>query len=307
MKITKKTILTVVEWLVTVAAYAYLVYRLVTFDQYDALFRFSGSGGMKGVICLILCILLMPVNLGLEAAKWQTLLREIRPVSLKEALLHILYGQAAAFITPYRLGDIPARVMLLNNKRHWKPAIVLGLCGGVIQTIVIIACGFVPALYFLQHTEWAYIRQVAVCAVVAILFLVVLQWKSLPQSYRLTGRQILHTFAWSGARYACWLLQFVLVMVWAGNLLSLKELVVVLPTYYLLITVTPGIPIADAGIRGSWAVFTLGLYGVAAPVAALIAIMMWLINNLLPVALYLPFRRSLRRTLSDEPTAANEE
>lgn len=304
MKTGKKTILTVVEWLVTVAAYAYLGYRLATFDRYAALFSLFGHGGIRETMCLVLCVLLMPVNLGMEAAKWQTLLREIRPVRFREALAHILYGQAAAFVTPYRLGDIPARVMLLNDKEQWKPAVALGLYGGVIQTVVITACGIFPAVLFFRHADWLSFRHAAVLAAAAVFSLAAMQWKSLPQSFRLTGRQILQTFAWSGARYVCWLVQFALVTVWTGSCLPLSDLVVAVPTYYLLVTVTPNIPVADAGIRGSWAIFTLGQYAIAAPVAALIAVTMWLINTLLPVALYLPFRRSLLSRLANQTHGA---
>ena len=285
----KNRLLPAIEWLVAVAAYAYLVYRLVTFDRYDAFAAVFGSSGVKKWGCLLCVVLLMPVNLFFESAKWKELLRELHPVGRRVALRQVLYGQQAAFVTPYRLGDIPARVMRLNDGGHWKQGIVLGLYGGIIQTVVIVVCGVVPAFIFLRQTAQPYIRLIGVAAAVAVFVPFALQFKSLPRSVRLTGRQLRLTLAWSTARYACWIVQFALTMVWAGFHLSLCDAAILIPTYYLLVTVTPNMPIADAGIRGSWAVFTFGFYGVDAPTAALAAVAMWVVNNLLPVVFFLPF------------------
>ena len=289
--IQKKRLIRFIEWLIMLAAYAYLVYRLVTFDDYGAFAAVFTSSGFKQLAALLCCVLLMPFNLWCESGKWQQLLSEEHPVSRMESLRQVLYGQVAAFVTPYRLGDIPARVLRLNSPERWKQALVLGLYGGLIQTVIIVACGFIPTAVFLRRMSLPYLPQIAVAAGVVLIVFGVLQYKSLPLSIRLSGRQLLSTFVWSAARYACWLIQFTLVLLWVGQPLGLQELCIAIPTYYLFVTLTPNIPIADAGIRGSWAVFTLGLYGVNAPVAALAAISMWLINNLLPVALYLPFSK----------------
>ncbi|MBP5476544.1 MAG: hypothetical protein J6Y00_02525 [Paludibacteraceae bacterium] len=286
----RKNIRAAVEWLIALAAYAYLVYQLATFDRYSAFAALFSDSSAGQWVCLSIAILLMPLNLYLEGAKWKELLCELHPLDSKEALLQVLYGQRAAFITPYRLGDIPARVMRLNDSKHWKQSLVLGLYGGIIQTVVIIACGIIPAVIFLHHTAQPYIREVCAVAAIALLIPVAMRYKSLPRSIRLTGSQLCNTFVWSTARYTCWIIQFALTMAWAGVCLPLNDVAILIPTYYLLVTVTPNIPIADAGIRGSWAVFTFGLYGVDAPASAIIAITMWLINTLLPVALFLPGR-----------------
>lgn len=293
-RFSKGHIRTVIEWLVALAAYAYLVYRLVTFDRYDAFAAVFVSSGAKEWVCLILMVMLMPFNLGLEAGKWRELLRELHPVGWREAMRQVLYGQQAAFVTPYRLGDIPARVMRLNDGRHWKQGIVLGLYGGIIQTVIIIVCGVVPAFIFLHQTALPYVRLIGAAAAVALFVPFVLQYKSLPRSVRLTGRQLFRTMGWSAARYTCWTIQFALTMVWAGVSLSFADMAILIPTYYLLVTVTPNIPVADAGIRGGWAVFTFGFYGVDAPTAALAAVAMWIVNNLLSVALFLPMRSATK-------------
>ncbi|MBO4519349.1 MAG: hypothetical protein J5704_04855, partial [Paludibacteraceae bacterium] len=50
-----------------------------------------------------------------------------------------------------------------------------------------------------------------------------------------------------------------------------------IPIYYLLVTITPNVPVAEVGVRGAWAIF---LFGTAN--AALAGVMLWAINTLLP-------------------------
>ena len=273
------------------AAYAYLIYRLLTFDDYSSFAAVFLRADFLQWTALLGCVLLLPLNFFCEAGKWRQLLSELHPVSYREAIRQVLYGQMAAFITPYRLGDIPARVLRLRKPEYSKQAFVMGLYGGLIQTVVIIVCGFLPTILFLRHTSLPYLPKIALAAALVLALFGALQYKSLPESIRLSGRQLLITFAWSVARYGCWLVQFTLALMWVGQPLVMADMCVALPTYYLFVTLTPNIPIADAGIRGGWAVFTLGYYGVVAPTAALVAVTIWLINSLLPIALYLPCTR----------------
>ena len=47
--------------------------------------------------------------------------------------------------------------------------------------------------------------------------------------------------------------------------------------YYLLVTVTPNVPIVEVGVRGAWAVVVFGTMN-----AALAGVILWAINTLLP-------------------------
>ena len=47
--------------------------------------------------------------------------------------------------------------------------------------------------------------------------------------------------------------------------------------YYLLVTITPSVPIAEVGVRGAWAIAVFGTMN-----AALAGVLLWAINTLLP-------------------------
>ena len=89
---------------ISVAALGYLVYKLWVFD-WDSL----QWGGMNW--CLIgLATMVFPLPVVIEAWRWQVIMRGMREMDFKEALGQVLSGLKAGFITPYRLGEYPARV-----------------------------------------------------------------------------------------------------------------------------------------------------------------------------------------------------
>ena len=62
------------------------------------------------------------------------------------------------------------------------------------------------------------------------------------------------------------------------------EALVILPTYYMLITLTPYVPAAEIGIRGSWAMVVFGYYShEMAASAALAAVLVWVVNTIPPM------------------------
>ncbi len=72
-----------------------------------------------------LAILLLPVNIGLEAWKWYWMIREYyRNITYFTAYQAILAGAASAFITPQKLGDYIGRLLYLSPEHRISAALV---------------------------------------------------------------------------------------------------------------------------------------------------------------------------------------
>ena len=56
--------------------------------------------------------------------------------------------------------------------------------------------------------------------------------------------------------------------------------------YYLLVTITPNVPIVEVGVRGAWAVVVFGTMN-----AALAGVILWAINTLLPCVAWFFIRK----------------
>jgi len=118
-----RRLLFVFSWVLAVAALAYLVYRLVTFDNYAALGQTLLQASWHEYMALGLALVLIPVQLGVEAFRWQYALRGWKTISWKESWDEVLLGMMAGFVTPYRAGDIPARLVAAGldiSADEWK-------------------------------------------------------------------------------------------------------------------------------------------------------------------------------------------
>ena len=279
----------VLQWGIALAAYCFLGYTLCTFEHYSdfALF-FSGASG-RHYVALVVCLVLMPLNLLLEAWKWQTLLKPIEVIGIGEAMRQVCYGMAGAFVTPYRIGDYPARVLLLRDKSHYVPAMTLAVVGSVTLTAVILMLG-IPAFalsftdfqgYFTGNGQtYIWLVSLLLGVVLLVLALVPFMGKRYGIKYSDCGIILLQSLL----RYFCFSLQLWLILYACGVALSPMVSIVSIPLYYLFVTVTPNMPIADVGIRGAWAVFVFGQYMHDVQASIILATTcLWVINTLLPV------------------------
>ena len=282
----RKTLFYIIEWSVTLVACAYLVYRLIIFDDYASLWETFRSMGMPQLFAIILCVALMPVNMALEAWRWKTLV----PMSWREANRQVYYSKLAGLITPWRLGEYPARGVLMAEDKEsavWSQVLSMGAVGSATMTAAIILAGcvgiaFSPAVLTILGNSYLYALGgvVLVLAVVYALFP-----KALKKYVALNYPLLLESTMQSLVRLACWCVQLGLVLYALGAMSNVKCQISNVLIYYLLVTITPNVPIAEVGVRGAWAITLFGSMN-----AGFAGVLLWVINTLLPCLIW-PFLR----------------
>ena len=304
-----------IEWAVAVAAYAYLVYRLATYEHYDEVAASLQAMSWREAFALALAVVLMPVNMWLEAWRWKTLI----PMTWKEAQRQVYYSKLAGLITPWRLGEYPSRALLiaremdngqwtmdngltdermsgLTNKGLWTKVLSMGAVGSVTMTMAIVSVGGLAQVFsqsVLAQLGGSYLYALtAFLLLMALLLYFAPDWlkKWLNGERRMANgectkgawTQVLwKSYGQSVVRLLCWCVQLVLVL-WALGAFSIQPSAFsLLPIYYLLVTVTPNIPIVEAGVRGAWAMLLFGSVN-----AALAGVLLWIINTLLPCLIW---------------------
>lgn len=287
---TKRTVYYIIEWVIALAGCGFLIYKLVTFDDYASLGETLRSMGVKQWSALVLCLLLMPLNMGLEAWKWRTLI----PMSWSEAHRQVYYSKLAGLITPWRLGEYPARGLLME-KSQWGNVLSMGAVGSATMTAAIVIAGLAGlGILGLLGKLGNLVNGSYYILVGAVLLLLILALIFAPRLLRrwttVSHRLILISTAQSFVRLACWCVQLALALYSLGALGNLGCLggLVLTPIYYLLVTITPNVPIAEVGVRGSWAIVVFGSVN-----AALAGVLLWAINTLLPCLVW-PFLRRFR-------------
>ena len=300
----KKTLYHIIEWAVALAACAFLGYKLVTFEDYPALWESLRGMAWQQYLALGLCVALMPVNMAIEAWRWMTLwngdaslngangeVNELTDerLTFREAQRQVYYSKLAGLITPWRLGEYPARGVLMSDP-VWPRVLSMGAVGSATMTAAIVIAGvvalaFSPAVMTQLGDSYLY----ALAAAVLALFIAFALAPTALKKYAEVNQQLLfRSLGQSLVRLLCWCVQLVLVLYALGAVTGdgLRVMGYGLPIYYLLVTVTPNVPIAEVGVRGAWAIVVFGSMN-----AAFAGVLLWVINTLLPCLGWFFFRK----------------
>jgi hypothetical protein len=115
----------------------------------------------------------MPVNMSIEAWRWYSLMnegvRELKDggLSFREAHRQVYYSKLAGLITPWRLGEYPARGVLevqrdkvQSTKSVMAKVLAMGAVGSATMTVAIVAAGVVAMLidnwqWTMDNGQWA--------------------------------------------------------------------------------------------------------------------------------------------------------
>ena len=317
---TKRQIYRIIEWSVAIAACGYLIWRLATYEDYASLAASLRAMGWKEWGALVLCVALMPVNMAIEAWRWYSLMNEgvkelknervkelkNERLTFREAQRQVYYSKLAGLITPWRLGEYPSRAILMAQEIHnsqftiqnasesrdssvWPQVLSMGAVGSATMTFAIVLTGVVAiALGALSleignwklENEYIYLVGAVIVLLIAGLALaprLLKRWATVSHGL------ILKSVGQSLVRLVCWCVQLALVL-WALGAFSFQPSAISsLFIYYLLVTITPNVPIAEVGVRGAWAIVVFGTAN-----AALAGVILWGINTLLPCLIW-PF------------------
>ncbi len=284
----KKRIYHIIEWVVALAALGYLIYRMAIYEDYATLWATMVAMSWQQIAALLLCVALMPVNMSMEAWRWKTLINGDASLNgandgmmnWKEAHRQVYYSKLAGLITPWRLGEYPARALLRNE---WPQTLSMGAVGSATMTVAIIAAGMTAMI--LEIGNWR--LEIVFYLLVALLLILALFFapRLLRRWAEVSHKLIVISVGQSLVRLLCWCIQLALVLYALGAIYNLQFTIYNLPVYYLLVTITPNVPIAEVGVRGAWAITLFGSMN-----AALAGVLLWGINTLLPCLTW-PFLR----------------
>lgn len=276
----KKRILHSIEWIVALSACGYLVWKIATYDDYVSLSACLRGMGWREWGALVLCVALMPVNMTLEAWRWRTLV----PMSWREAHRQVYYSKLAGLITPWRLGEYPARALLQGE---WAQTLSMGAVGSATMTVAIVIAGVASIMV---NGEWLMVNGawwILVGAVLAgLIALLAFSPKLLKRWAEVSHRLVIVSTVQSFVRLGCWCVQLALVLYALGAISNSQFPISNLLVYYLLVTITPNVPIAEVGVRGAWAIVVFGTMN-----AALAGVLLWVINTLFPCLIWPFFRK----------------
>jgi hypothetical protein len=245
-------------------------------------------------------LLLIPLNWGIEAYKWQLITKPIEKVSYKTATKSVYSGVCLGNLAPGRATEFIAKIYFFHIRNRPKVT-VLHFVGGMFQLSITIIVGFVALIFQLRNfgAEYAWVMYtttaVGIALIGALVFCIyridfLLDYiarkinKETEHSefiYSFTPSSLAQLFGFSFLRYIVFYCQFILVLSLFHH--PMNEIIYSGVALYFLITTTlPMISLMEAAIRAAVALVVFKGSGVSDTVLAMSPVLVWLVNIIIP-------------------------
>ncbi len=229
----------------------------------------------------------MLVNWGLESLKWKILIAKIEKVPFFRAFQAVLTGTSVSMFTPNRTGDYLGRVFILEKANRIEGAL-LTIIGSISQVLIVVCVGlfsFLSFFYeFLQTSNrmnnYLISGMVLLIPILVFSFLFAYfniaslinflktyfprRWEKFAQHLnvftKFSAKELLIILFISALRYLVFSVQFYLLLRFINIKLPFSIALVLIAVIYLIMTVIPTITLTELGIRGSVAVYIIGVY-----------------------------------------------
>ncbi len=257
-------------------------------------------------------IALVFVNWGLEAKKWQVLLKTIQSISFFTAYKSVLSGVTLSLNTPNRIGEYGGRILYVREGNRIK-AISLSIAGSISQLIItlVVGCGGLAYL-ILQKDNSALVMGLpafwlrtllflSCCAsVILILFYFRLSWlikiiDKIPAAAKyvqyinvleeFTPKLLLRLLSLSFFRYLVFVIQYILLLQVLHVEIPWIDGFWIISILFLVLAIVPSFAIADLGIRGKFSTELLGFYSTNMLGIIGTTFGIWFINLFIPALL----------------------
>lgn len=297
----------IITWLVKIliglGSFALIYWRLkddLTPENVEMLkSSFSTS---TAYILFFIAVLLIPVNWGIESYKWKLITAPIENVSLTAAMKSVYSGVCVGNLAPGRATEFLAKILFFKPEN--RPTItLLHFANGMFQLSVTILLGLIGLFLKLNLNSGFSSMQVILIIVFCVALLItfsifILKFDAFQEklirllkkrvegttvSYKFTKPISIRLILFSFLRYFVFTLQFVLILKlfykgFASEYMVLASVFV----YFLLTTILPMISIIEPAVRAAIALLVFG--GIGFPEISLVitAVMIWLINIVVP-------------------------
>lgn len=264
---------------------------------------------MLGVV-----LILMLVNWGVEARKWQVLLKPVQKMSWWWAFKATLAGVSFGINTPNRIGEYGGRILFVREGSRLK-ALSLAAIGGLSQFLVTLIAGCGGLIFLLnvsatatpliegrsyQGWVWALLSSVIAVSVIGLLLFFRLGWfvrliEKVPVIAKLSDYLsvlehlstviLLRILSLSVIRYLVFAFQYIFMLHLMQVDISVWQTFWLISVMFLVLAFLPTMALAEVGLRGKLSIELFGLFSVNSIGILAAAVGIWAINLIIPALL----------------------
>ncbi|MFY8021779.1 MAG: lysylphosphatidylglycerol synthase domain-containing protein [Bacteroidia bacterium] len=305
-----KYLLNILKVILLVVSVVFIVYKLtVTYKINKRYMDFASMYQPEYLIYFVLAFVLLFLNWFLEIRKWVLLVGPYEDFTYKQAASAVFCGVALSIITPNQLGDFAGRVLNLTKLNRLKGAL-LAVVGHSAQVLVTIVLGLF-AYWYLVLNDSPFSLYYAILFGVLIVMFVWLYFqiqflsplfskikflKKYESSFGVFKEQSFSLLAeilfLSFVRYATYLFQYwFLLKFFQVDISVLTAFSAIIATFFVQ-SFIPSFLLLELGLRGSGAIWFIGMFTENIPGILLASYSLWMINMMLPafLGLFLIYR-----------------
>ena len=254
----------------------------------------------KNKVYLFGVILMMFLNWLVEALKWRYMISKIENISIMTAYRAIFTGITVSTFTPNRIGEYGGRVFCLEQGDRIKAVFITVLCS-MSQLLVTILYGSI-SLFILFDEILIDKTFLSVSLLILLNLFLLFSYFNISHIVNFLGKfkliksfkkylevlvmynykDLIIAFIYSNTRYFIFSLQFIILLHVFGINISFMDAILSVMLIFFFITITPTITIAEIGVRGSVAIFVLGLFSSNDIAILSSTTLLWLINLIIP-------------------------
>ncbi len=268
-------------------------------------------------IFLFCCLVLMPINLALEAKKWHILAGATQKLSYRAAFTSYIAGIAFATVTPNRLGEYPGRMLYLKRKNTVR-LISVSILGATAQMLTLFIYGFIGLLYYNLFIDDIIGKILLIpCLIVAVILFIAywkfetwipvierfnISWLKRLNRYgklltRFSFKEQLTVLGISMLRYSIYTAQLLFMIYWMNIDISVVDGMFTSALFFWVVSVVPSLTIIELGERGYVSLYLFQHFSDNAVGILAATVGLWLINLAIPALMgsLLLFRMRLLR------------
>lgn len=298
----KKVIGIVLKAIIGVGSFAIIFWRIKNDLTTENISIVQGAlTSTQSILFILLSIVLFPVNWGIESYKWALITSQTEKISFKTASKSVYAGICVGNLTPGRVTEFLAKIHFFKPENKLTIT-VLHFVNGMFQLSITIFCGML-ALFFKSYLSgevgsWLHVVSISISVAVMIVFVLILfninrfiTWFSKrinKNSDEVLGKIVwskkllVQLFALSIIRYAVFSFQFILLLFIFQIQGNYTNLIISIYIYFLFTTIIPMFSVIEAAVRTAIALIVFSGFGISNSALAIVAILLWIINIVLP-------------------------
>ena len=323
-------------WIITLRLMKYALVIgvfLIAYHQVIAIWNVDGISLLTDALSdrwelLILCVLLMPLNWGIEVVKWHYLSGRVAKGGFSRKISQVLSGISFSIITPNRIGEYVGRLL------HYSPQNQVGIVGmniigSLAQLSVTLTFGFICLMLTLDNLKPTFniswpdgVLILIITSIVGVLFIgylsignivkwilakVQFKWLSdhkekLSAMAEADARYLLTIWMISSARYFVYAFQFLIMIYFMDIGLMWWQGLSSIALIYLIQSGVPLPAFLSLVVRSEVAVFIFGFHNADSVSVLMASYLQWLINLGIPaiIGLWPTLLINLRKTIGYE-------